>query len=617
MDPDLIPESFPAPSFRGAQEQALSDIRDAFAAGNDVVLVRAPTGSGKSLLARAIAGAAATPDDVSPAEATGAYYTTPQVSQLDDVAADPLLDDLNVIRGKSNYTCILNGETDTPVDRAPCAREAGFDCSVRHRCPYFSDRSIASNRSIAAMTLAYFMRTAGSEVFRKRDVVVVDEAHGLAEWAEMYATVDLKPRTVPVWDEVGIPDVTAAADPIERTIRFAETLSGVCERASDDLTGKPELTPGEAARRDRLQELRSELQWFVSDARDPESPTTWVVDQPDGEGSPITIKPLDPARYLHHTVWDRGNKFALLSATILNKAAFCRGVGLDPASVALVDVPHTFPVENRPLYDVTRGKMTYEERGETLPKVAKAIVRIAAAHPEEKGLIHCHSYAIQSELRRRLARFGLGSRIRAHDREDRDAALETWMAADDPDIFLSVKMEEALDLGGELCRWQVLCKAPYLNTNDSRVARRLDEGQWAWYRRTALRTVIQACGRVVRAPDDYGATYLADSSLCDLFDRTRGEMPAWFRDQVDRVSVPDLPGFEAAADAASASRAGGSTGRSSSAHEASNADRRTERDASGSADRSSRVGEDGIRGDSESASDRDSDHPLSDVWGDG
>ena len=620
MDPALIPASFPAPSFRGAQERALSDVRDAFAAGNDVVLVRAPTGSGKSLLARAIAAAAATPDDVAPAEATGAYYTTPQVSQLDDVAADPLLDDLNVIRGKSNYTCILNGETDTPVDRAPCAREAGFDCDVRHRCPYFSDRAIASNRSIAAMTLAYFMRTAGSEVFRKRDVVVIDEAHGLAEWAEMYATVEVKPRTVPVWDEIGVPDVTAAADPLERTVRFAETLSGVCERASGELTGEPELTAAEAARRDRLRELRSELNWFVADARDPESPTTWVVDQPDGEGSPITIKPLDPARYLHHTVWDRGNRFALLSATILNKAAFCRGVGLNPANVALVDVPHTFPVENRPLYDVTRGKMTYQERDETLPKVARAIVRIAAAHPDRKGLIHCHSYAIQSELRTRLARFGLGGRVRAHDREDRDAALEAWKATDDPEIFLSVKMEEALDLAGELCRWQVLCKAPYLNTSDSRVARRLDEGQWAWYRRAALRTVIQACGRVVRAPDDHGATYLADSSLLDLFDRTRREMPAWFRDQVDRVSVPDLPEFEAAADAASASRTGGQTRKSSKPGRGSG---RGEGDAavgrpgrSGDGTRGGGRGRDADDGDADDEG-RNTDHPLSDVWGDG
>jgi len=604
VDPDRIPSSFPAPSFRGNQREALDAIRDAFAAGNDAVLVRAPTGSGKSLLARAVAGSARTPEEADPAEATGAYYTTPQVSQLDDVAEDDLLSDLNVIRGKGNYTCILPDETTTPVDRAPCARQSGYDCSIQHRCPYYADRAIASNRSIAAMTLAYFMQTAGSEVFGTRDVVVIDEAHGLAEWAEMYATVDLRPRTVPVWDEVGVPAVTDADDPLDRTARFAETLAGVCARAAEDLVASDELTPGEAARRDRLQDLRSELDWFVSDYRDPTSTTTWVVDQPDGEGTPITIKPLDPGRYLHHTVWDRGNKFALLSATILDKEAFCRGVGLDPSSVALVDVPHTFPLENRPLYDVTQGKMTYEHRDETLPDVARLLVRLLAHHPEEKGIVHCHSYAIQERLAAQLAEFGVAPRIRSHDRENRDAALEEWKATDDPDCFLSVKMEEALDLRGDLARWQVLCKAPYLNTNDSRVARRLAEGQWAWYYRTALRTVIQAAGRVVRAPDDHGATYLADSSLLDLFDRARGDMPDWFAEAVDRLSRPTLPEFDPdAALAGTASTPGTRTGgRSASVGDG--------RSRSGSSSR--RSGDPSGDGDAESSG---ADHPLSDVWG--
>ena len=595
VDPDRIPASFPAPSFRGNQRDALDAIRDAFAAGNDAVLVRAPTGSGKSLLARAIAGAARTPEEAVPAAATGAYYTTPQVSQLDDVAADDLLTDLNVIRGKGNYTCILPDETTTPVDRAPCARESGYDCSVQHRCPYYADRAIASNRAIAAMTLAYFMQTAGSEVFGTRDVVVIDEAHGLSEWAEMYATVDLRPRTVPVWDDVGVPDVTAADDALERTARFAETLAGVCGRAAEDLVANDALTPGEAARRDRLQDLRSELDWFVSDYRDPTSTTTWVVDQPDGEGTPITIKPLDPGRYLHHTVWDRGNTFALLSATILDKEAFCRGVGLDPSNVALVDVPHTFPLENRPLYDVTQGKMTYERRDETLPDVARLLVRLMARHPEEKGIVHCHSYAIRGRLTDRLDDFGVGGRVRSHDRENRDAALEAWKATDDPDVFLSVKMEEALDLRGELARWQVLCKAPYLNTNDSRVARRLEEGQWAWYYRVALRTVIQAAGRVVRAPDDHGATYLADSSLLDLFGRARNDMPDWFAAAVDAMSRPTLPEFDPAAALAG-------TGASAGGSEPSREER----------PRSSTRRDDGsTTGDDSDATN----HPLSDVWG--
>ncbi|SNZ18039.1 Rad3-related DNA helicase [Natronoarchaeum philippinense] len=547
VDASRILDEFPAPSYRGNQQQALDDIRDAFEAGNDVVLVRAPTGSGKSLLARAIAGCARRGDGAAPSEATSAYYTTPQVSQLDDVAGDDLLEDLSIIRGKSNYNCILPDETDTSVDQAPCARERGYDCSVKHRCPYFSDRAIASNRRIAAMTLAYFMQTAGSDVFRKRDVCVIDEAHGLAEWAEMYATTHLGPRTVPMWEDLRVPDL----DGPDQAVDYADALIDTCTKRKDDLLQKGDLEPAEAAERDRLQELISELKWFVEDYRDPQSSTMWLVDQNDreggseqGEGGPVTIKPMDPERYLQHTVWDRANKFALLSATILSKDAFCRQVGLDPDDVALVDVGHTFPVEHRPLYDVAQGKMTYEHRDQTIPKVARTIVRIMRKHDDEKGLIHCHSYDIQSRLKERLGDFGVAQRVRTHDREDRDAALEAWKDSDRPDVFLSVKMEEALDLEGDLARWQVICKAPYPNTGDSRVAHRLEDGQWGWYYRTALRTVIQACGRVVRAPEDHGATYLADSSLLDLFDRASHDVPDWFDEQIVRMSEPDLPAFD-------------------------------------------------------------------------
>ncbi len=584
MDPTRILEEFPAPSFRGAQERALEDIRSAFEAGNQVVLVRAPTGSGKSLLARAIAGCARRDGEDAPSLPTGAYYTTPQVSQLDDVAGEELLDDLSIIRGKSNYTCILPGDTSTPVNQAPCARERGFDCPIKHRCPYFSDRAIASNQSIAAMTLAYFMQTAGSEVFGERDVVVVDEAHGLAEWAEMYATIELSPASVPVWSACRPPEIETIGD-VEP---YAEELLDTCSRRQKELRGRVELTGAEAEERDRLAELTRDLSWFLEDLRDLDSPTVWVADQSDRgtredpRGGAISIKPLDPARYLHHTVWGRGKRFALLSATILDKNAFCRSAGLNPDTVALVDVPHTFPVENRPLYDVTQGKMTYEHREETLPKVARTIVRLMSKHDDEKGLIHAHSYAIAERLRELFEEFGVSERIRGHDTENRDAALSGWKRSDEPNVFVSVKMEEALDLDGDLCRWQVLCKAPFPNTNDTRVARRLEDGQWNWYYRTALRTVIQACGRVVRSPDDFGTTYLADSSLLDLFDRARADMPSWFQAQVDRIERPELPSFDPI-------RAVG-TG---SGHDLS--PRRNRRSKTRSID----------------------DHPLSDVWGDG
>lgn len=539
MTPERIRDEFPAPSFRGRQESALAAIQAAFAADNDVVLVRAPTGSGKSLLARAIMGAARTPDEAAPHEPTGAYYTTPQVSQLDAVAADELLADLAVIRGKSNYTCLLDGEEDTRVDRAPCARDRAFDCEIKHKCPYFSDRSIAANRRYAAMTLAYFMQTASTETFGRRDVVVIDEAHGLAEWAEMYATIELSAQTVPIWEDVPVPS-SGELDGIDEAIPVAERVLAACERRLETLRARRTLTPAEAGERDQLAERVRELEWFVDDVGTDGSATHWLLDGSDG----LTFRPVNPARYLQHTVWDRGEQFALLSATILDKAGFCRGIGLDPQRVALVEVDHTFPLDHRPLYNVAQGKMTYDARAATIPAIARLIGRVMTRHPEEKGIVHAHSYQIQSALAQHLREMGVGARILTHDRDNRDAALTTWLAAETPSVFLAVTMEEALDLGGDLARWQVLCKAPFPNTNDARVAHRLADDQWEWYYRTTLSTIMQACGRVVRARDDYGATYLADSSILDVFDRTSQLMPAWFREQVEAMTTPDLPAVD-------------------------------------------------------------------------
>ncbi|MFW6435917.1 MAG: helicase C-terminal domain-containing protein, partial [Halovenus sp.] len=395
--------------------------------------------------------------------------------------------------------------------------------------------------------------------------------------------IELEPETVPVWDERPPPEI----EDLETAVEYAAGLARVCDRRLTDLRAQVELEPEEAAERDRLEELRSDLQWFREEYHNPESPTTWVLDQPAGEGTATTIKPLNPERFLAHTVWDRGNKFALLSATILNKAAFCAGAGLDPDRVALVDLAHTFPVENRPLYDVTQGKMTYDAREQTLPKIAETLVSLMARHPGEKGLVHCHSYAIQATLETQLADAGVGQRVRSHDREDRDGQLAAWKRSDDPTVFLSVKMEEALDLAGDLCRWQLLCKAPYPNTRDSRVARRLEDGDWDWYYRSTLRTVIQACGRIVRSPTDHGVTYLADTSLLDCFDRARRDMPAWFADQVDRMERASLP----AAD-----------------HRAALAGLSDERSASGS-DRSNAGRSRRSRG-----TDRAGSNPIADVW---
>jgi hypothetical protein len=111
----------------------------------------------------------------------------------------------------------------------------------------------------------------------------------------------------------------------------------------------------------------------------------------------------------------------------------------------------------------------------------------------------------------------------------------------------------------------------------------------------------------VRAPDDYGATYLADSSLLDLFERARTDMPDWFAEQVDRIGEPDLPAFDAAAATGSGGRTGGSD-RSSESGGAGDAAGSGGSEAGGAdADGSGRGGRRSRRRSSNT-------NPIADVW---
>jgi len=261
-----------------------------------------------------------------------------------------------------------------------------------------------------------------------------------------------------------------------------------------------------------------------------------------------------------------------------------------------------------------------------------------AEHPDEKGLIHAHSYDIAGRLTELLGEFGVAARVRRHDRANRDAELAAWKASDDPEVFVSVKMEEALDLKGDLCRWQVVCKAPYRNTNDSRVARRLADDQWAWYHRTALRTVIQACGRVVRAPDDYGDDVPRGRLTVRPLRPREGRHPALVPrpdrrdDDADaarlrshRRARRDRRRAERSVTGGPSWRNGPVEGRPGAAWAEAGASRAAA--ASHAGDSTVRRGGDGrpgrttgggtTRTRSEADAERRENHPLSDIWGDG
>jgi hypothetical protein len=80
------------------------------------------------------------------------------------------------------------------------------------------------------------------------------------------------------------------------------------------------------------------------------------------------------------------------------------------------------------------------------------------------------------------------------------------------------------------CDAQVLFKVPFMDTQDKRVAARLERHHWKWYYNEALKTVIQSYGRAVRSPTDKARYYVIDASFIDLIKRCKSDLPKWFKD---------------------------------------------------------------------------------------
>ncbi len=92
---------------------------------------------------------------------------------------------------------------------------------------------------------------------------------------------------------------------------------------------------------------------------------------------------------------------------------------------------------------------------------------------------------------------------------------------------------EGVDLPYDAARWQLVGKVPFLSLADERIKRKAEENP-DWYQWEAIKRVLQAAGRIVRAPDDEGVSYVFDSQFGRLWDRDQHRhiplFPKFFRD---------------------------------------------------------------------------------------
>jgi Rad3-related DNA helicase len=484
----------------------------------------APTGAGKSYV------------DTAFTSSVRSFYATPQLALIDQLMADPNLKGRFVgIKGRQNYKCHYSPRRGVHLGK--CVTE-GYPCHERlDVCPYWMQKQLALQAPSVLMSLAYLIlegTTEGSETYLgTRPLLVLDEAHNLEEHCLNHVALKFSPFSVPyeIYHKL-LPDMRKVETRVELDVFLADVagylklMLGRLETKSE----RGEISLVDAENKALMERFLENYNLFMF------SKSEWVWEIRNDQ---LLLQPVFAREFMKDLVWKRGEYYLISSATILDPEEYVELTGLtdllDEDEVEILEVPSTFPPENRPVIDATVGRLTRQEWDDNLPLAVAAVEQILR---KERGniAIHSHSYRHQRALVSNLSP-DLKPRLIVHTAEDREEKLQEWMRSRGK-VFVSVAFNEGQDWKYDVCTAQILLKVPYPDIGDRRIKRRLELGYRRWYQNQALLEMVQAYGRAVRAEDDAARFYIVDGSCIELLRNTWPFVPDWFKDALPPTLKP-------------------------------------------------------------------------------
>lgn len=535
---------FPFKEIRDQQREAIEFALREFESGKKFVIIEAGTGVGKSAIGVTISRALSSQMDRSESHKPGAYFLTTQKILQDQYLSDfgGKNGSMTSLKSSSNYQCkhhkkqscaesqrMLRVEQDKT---SKFFRTCSFSCTYKEAKTCF----IEAPESITNFSY-FFAETTYSGKLTPRDVLVIDEAHNTDAEMSKFIEVSVSERFAQTVLNLQMPkslnSERAAFDWIKNVyttkltshLKHIETMfeqhAGLREKVKefDALSRQIEMLDKHLSKVNKFIELFDEDNWVLS-----------VTEAEDQKSRRIEFKPIDISPYSEQTLFKMGRKVLMLSATILNHRAFCESLGVPLEQASFFSLPSPFPVENRPVLVSSIGKMSASEIDNTLPKLAEAIKQILATHPNEKGLIHCHSYKISNYIMKNIK----NKRLITHKSDDREDVLNQHLTSSLPSVLVTPSMTEGIDLKGDASRFQIICKVPYPYLGDKLVQKRMRKWSW-WYPLQTAKTVIQSLGRSIRSSDDFAVSYILDSDWNRFYGQNQDMFPETFKEAVQNT----------------------------------------------------------------------------------
>lgn len=239
--------------------------------------------------------------------------------------------------------------------------------------------------------------------------------------------------------------------------------------------------------------------------------------------------PLWPSRLFNNRVAYYAGRTLVMSATLPSPRVWSVLHDVPENQILFLDEPGTWG-DNSRLYFWPVAHMSQSAEPEEGERLVSAVRTIVKHYPNAKGIIHPHSYRMMRFLWYNLHDDPeIGRRLMFAWQDKRQQVVDRFIRMRGSGVLCAASVNEGFDLPYQV-GFQIIAKTPWPDLGNSTVFRRKVAFP-LWYAQETINSIVQACGRVARAPDDDGETWFLDGSGRRLFQEYPDLWPEWLRRQ--------------------------------------------------------------------------------------
>jgi Rad3-related DNA helicase len=409
------------------------------------------------------------------------------------------------VRGMQNYECLEEGIMPAQGGCSAASCVDGVFCKKRlGGCLYFDQVARAAARPLVSTNYAWWLHgaTKEEEPLGPRDLLICDEAHGLADalgdHMRLYITereCDGAWRLGPGWRRWDHGDWRTWAAYAWPRIEEARTQA---------------VTQGKRRTLRALAERVSKLERQLDES--------WLLEVRDEKA---TFEPLWPHGGAEGLCFRGIPKVVLMTAT--GTPAMLPYLGVPDGEWDAFDGGSPLPPARRPIYALPFHRLSLGSSPAVWMEWVELLDQIVDARLDRRGIIHTLS---EDRARFYVAHSRHAKRCIVHENGQAAAAVYKFKDSPAGSVLVSQSVGEGWDFPFDAARYQVIGKLPWVPPSPIVQARAVQDPLYE--KQLMVADIVQMCGRVMRDPKDWGETIIADGHMDWIRKKYRALFPSYW-----------------------------------------------------------------------------------------